>query len=388
MTADESAECCIHSESSNQSLACHCEDEDHHEDEHGHDADIVLDSIVASASILGALFIVTGNLGTLIAFGRCRRLQTIPNMYFCSLAVADLLVGLMLFLQGALGFPVTDVAVAENKYFCLCVVSFLFISVAASIFSSTLEAGDRYLFIRYPLRYESLITQKRSLISIIVTWCLAMAYGCVPLYWNHFDPTEECAPTHIFPRVYMIILHPAMFFGLSALTFTLHVQICRIALKHQSRIQAQQFSVQVRTKGTGKSDERKPESADLAKVNQQQEREQEQNKSQPANGQASQAQDIRPLSRANWKMMKAMILTFGLFFLCWLPLLIVAYLEYTIHVSHTVLALAGLIGVLNSGKNPLVLAAMNRDFRREFQVLFCCSGCCWFHTGRVSPDTK
>ncbi|RUS91526.1 hypothetical protein EGW08_000747, partial [Elysia chlorotica] len=293
-----------------------------------------METAVASASILGALFIITGNSGTLVSCWRCRRLQTIPNMYVCSLALADLLVGLVVLIRGALSFPSTGETFEHDKYFCLCVVSLMFTSVASSMFSSSLVACDRYVFIRYPLRYDSLITRKGSLTSIAISWCVAVVYGFVPIRWSHFDSADDCAPTHIFPYQYIIIIHPFVFFSLSALTFTLHGKICRIALQHHTRIRAETLAAHHRIYSctTGRSAE----------------------------------------DRSSWKMMKAMVLAFGLFFLCWCPLLVVTYLEYTVHVNHTALSVAGLFGVLNSGKNCLVLVAMNRDFRREFKLLFGC----------------
>ncbi|GFR96783.1 histamine H1 receptor [Elysia marginata] len=444
----------------------------HIDEDHTHASDAISKTVISSVALLTAVFIVCGNLGTLVSFGRCRRLQTIPNMYVCSLALADILVGCVVFIRAVLGLPATGAEI-NDKYICLCFVSFTFTSVAASIFGSTLVACDRYVFIQHPLRYEALVTRNTSLACIISTWCLAVIYGFLPMHWNEFDEAEDaedCAPTHIYPFQYMIVIHPIMFLSLSAVTFTVYLKIFRIALRHHKCIHAQNVSVQnstnscsirkstkenleclahVRTRSSISSAAISPQGLknqeamayktrrqqqqqpvvvtvqeyritseitlpssfspkqfsqshnccsnqvnqnqvndtsikhmlhpqEVAKQQMQQPQTQQtldRSLPQSSCGQASLDLDLetKRVTRAGWKMIKAMVLTFGLFFLCWCPMLVVAYIEYTIHVSHLALSLASLVGILNSGKNCLVLVAMNRDFRSQFKLLFCCN---------------
>ncbi|GFN94949.1 octopamine receptor [Plakobranchus ocellatus] len=312
------------------------------------------------------------------------------------------------------------------------------------MFSSTLVACDRYIFIRYPLRYDTLVTRERSVAWIVIAWCLAVAYGCVPLYWNNFMSSEGCTPTHIFGYEYMIIFHPFMFLSLSILIFTLYFKISKTALQHNRRINAQNVVLQDRSSSIANGsiseakhskfssdtsentclNNNKPKSSIQKNQVQFKVKEEHQqiatpttrqssyprNESETGTTQVVQIEDIkntqpqrqeqqeeqqqhlktleqhepnnknhlqsgptftRSLSRSTLKMIKMLIFVFGLFFLSWCPLLVVGYLEYTVHVSHLALSLAGLTGVLNSGINCLVLVVMNKDFRREYQSLFC-----------------
>ncbi|KAH9489209.1 hypothetical protein Btru_045613 [Bulinus truncatus] len=282
---------------------------------------------IAVVSVAGALFICFGNMMTLLAIFQNDRLQTTPNLCIGSLAVADFLVGLMLFVQGAAGFSPSENFVDHNQYLCLSLMSLLFVSVTASMFSTVLVAADRFVYIVYSFLYPTLVTRTRSAILMTAVWIIALIYGSIPMYTSHYEQTEGCEPTHAFSKTYMIIVHPTLFFAICFVTLGLYVGVGRTALKQRRQIKAQKDNVG---------------SADQTRV-----------------------------TRRSWRLVKLLMAVFGFFFISWCPLLIVSILEYTVHVSHQALTVSALLAVMNSGINFLVLCFMNADFRNEFRKILC-----------------
>ncbi|CAG5114499.1 unnamed protein product [Candidula unifasciata] len=315
-----------------------------HADHHHHDGDND-HGFIAVFFLLAALFICCGNAATLVAILRNHKLRTIPNIYIGSLAVADFMVGVMLLVQGISELQIVQKILDHQEQFCLARMSMLFVCLAASMLSYLLVACDRYVYIMQSLKYVNIVTKQRSLMFIVVAWMLACVYGTVPAYTSHFTPKEGCSPTHVFSDTYMIIVHPTFFLTLSAGTCWLYFRIVAVAIQQQKRIREQEFGV----------------NQDLGGVR---------------------------LSQRTWKVVKILMLVFGLFFLCWLPLLVLAFVEYTVHVDHLALDIASLIAVMNSGVNFLVLAAMKKDFRAEFRGMMCtCCGevCCCCGSVKVHP---
>lgn len=106
--------------------------------------------------ILVAFFAIVGNAMVIIVFHRERRLRRRTNYYIVSLALADLLVGL-------LGIPfaiLASIGLPTNLYSCLFTVSLLIVLCTISIFCLVAVSIDRYWAILYPLAYSRNIRTK------------------------------------------------------------------------------------------------------------------------------------------------------------------------------------------------------------------------------------
>lgn len=106
--------------------------------------------------ILVAIFAIIGNSMVIIVFYRERRLRRRTNYYIVSLALADLLVGL-------LGIPfaiMASIGLPTNLYSCLFTVSLLIVLCTISIFCLVAVSIDRYWAILYPLAYSRNIRTK------------------------------------------------------------------------------------------------------------------------------------------------------------------------------------------------------------------------------------
>uniref|UniRef100_A0A8C6UYD7 Adenosine A2a receptor a n=1 Tax=Neogobius melanostomus TaxID=47308 RepID=A0A8C6UYD7_9GOBI len=108
--------------------------------------------------LLIAVFSVLGNVLVCWAVGLNSNLQTITNFFVVSLAVADIAVGVL-----AIPFAIAiSTGFCSNFYGCLFIACFVLVLTQSSIFSLLAIAIDRYIAIKIPLRYNSLVTGKRA----------------------------------------------------------------------------------------------------------------------------------------------------------------------------------------------------------------------------------
>ncbi|XP_071384045.1 trace amine-associated receptor 13c-like [Centroberyx affinis] len=125
-----------------------------------------------------SLLTVSLNLLVIISISHYRQLHTPTNLLLLSLAVSDLLVGLLL-------MPV-EILRIESCWFLgdfMCVLFYYasFIIISASIGNMMLISVDRYVAICDPLRYPTKITQRRVKFSVTLCWVFSAFYNCLML---------------------------------------------------------------------------------------------------------------------------------------------------------------------------------------------------------------
>lgn len=100
---------------------------------------------------LVAVGATVGNGLVIVAFHRERRLRRRTNYYIVSLAVADLLVGLV-------GIPcavLSSVGLPKELHLCMFSVSLIIVLCTVSILSLVAVSADRYWAILYPMAYST-----------------------------------------------------------------------------------------------------------------------------------------------------------------------------------------------------------------------------------------
>jgi hypothetical protein len=111
------------------------------------------------SEVLVAVFAVIGNAFVILVFYRERRLRRRTNYYIVSLAIADLLVGL-------LGIPfaiLASLGLPTNLHACLFTVSLLVVLCTISIFCLVAVSVDRYWAILYPMGYSRNVRTKTAI---------------------------------------------------------------------------------------------------------------------------------------------------------------------------------------------------------------------------------
>ncbi|PWA18453.1 hypothetical protein CCH79_00009893 [Gambusia affinis] len=142
---------------------------------------IVLELLIAVFSVLG---------NVLVCWAVClnSNLQSITNFFVVSLAVADIAVGVL-----AIPFAIViSTGFCSNFYGCLFIACFVLVLTQNSIFSLLAIAIDRYVAIKIPLRYNSLVTSQRARGTIAFCWALSIIIGLTPMMGWHkeFNSTE------------------------------------------------------------------------------------------------------------------------------------------------------------------------------------------------------
>ena len=121
---------------------------------------------------LSGLAAVIGNAAVLWLFYKNESLRTISNRFLASLCVADLLVGLVIDpVWIAIRFSTQPKRATISKQ----VINLLWIhSTAATVFNLCCVSVDRFIAIRFPFRYQGIITKKRCYLVIIMVWLISL----------------------------------------------------------------------------------------------------------------------------------------------------------------------------------------------------------------------
>lgn len=131
---------------------------------------------------------IGGNVMVCLAVGLSRRLWRIANCFVVSLAVTDLLLGLLV-----LPLSATLELRSGNWPFggtlCNIYISLDVLLCTASILTLLAISVDRYLAISAPLVYSRRVTPLRVTLALIAIWALSLAVSFVPIHlgWNTAD---------------------------------------------------------------------------------------------------------------------------------------------------------------------------------------------------------
>ncbi len=183
--------------------------------------DTLSETIVVVSWVLNVplmLISIIGNTLVLAAILRTPSLHSPSIILLCSLAVSDLLVGLVV-------QPVY-VAYLQTKsgslYRLLTVMAFSICGV--SLFTMTAVGMDRFLALHYHMRYPNLMTTHRALYALATLWFICFLLSLISI-WN--------------TSVYFIFLA----FNIAICIFistVCYIRIFRIVRVHQIQIHAQQ----------------------------------------------------------------------------------------------------------------------------------------------------
>ncbi|XP_029503541.2 trace amine-associated receptor 13c-like [Oncorhynchus nerka] len=135
------------------------------------------------------------NVLVIISISHFKQLHTPTNLLILSLAVSDLLVGLIV-------IPVTTVALMEScwgfgEHFCVFYFYITCLCASLSLGNLVLISIDRYVAVCDPLLYHSKITITRMMCCISITWCFYIIYDAaiIKIFVNVQVPSQclkEC----------------------------------------------------------------------------------------------------------------------------------------------------------------------------------------------------
>ena len=143
-----------------------------------------------------------GNLLVFATIVTSRDLRQHPmNQFLASLAVTDIIMvacvapGYSLFCTGCLEYPL-------SKY-CWLLGGPKDFALTLSIFNLLAISYDRCLSVYWPLRYPTLMTQRRVIFILSLTWVFSFIVCGIPHFWLH---TKTEAEVHAINRLYYNLL--------------------------------------------------------------------------------------------------------------------------------------------------------------------------------------
>lgn len=160
-----------------------------------------------------AVTTIIGNLFVIVLILNCPSLRTAQNWFVLSLALADFLVGAVIF-PLRLVFEVFMKNRPTSNYFINFVEYFLLKSSMTNLCTLTL---DRYLSIIYPLKHVFL-KKKSSVIKVIVTaWCTAFFFPFVFLLLNLFETDTSIKRYYVIFLLIVLEILPCVVLSLAYL---------------------------------------------------------------------------------------------------------------------------------------------------------------------------
>ncbi|KAG8589672.1 hypothetical protein GDO81_006488 [Engystomops pustulosus] len=138
---------------------------------------IVIEVLIALVSVLGNILVIWAVIVN-------QALRDTTFFFIVSLAVADIAVG-------ALVIPlaiIISIGLETEFYSCLMVACIMLILTQSSILALLAIAVDRYLRVKIPTSYRSVVTARRAVIAITGCWVLSFIVGLVPMFgWNNIQ---------------------------------------------------------------------------------------------------------------------------------------------------------------------------------------------------------
>ncbi|XP_037323556.2 histamine receptor H2b [Pungitius pungitius] len=290
---------------------------------------------------------IGGNVMVCLAVGLSRRLWRVSNCFVVSLAVTDLLLGLLVMPLSAavelrsghwpLGGALCNVYISLDVMLC-----------ASSILTLMAISVDRYLAISAPLSYSRRVTPVRVTLAMIAIWAVSLAVSFVPIHlgwntadyrvqhmdWGMGDDVKEGLYCQFEWRNNYVLIYTFGSFYLPLLLMCgMYLCIFRVAREQVRRIRAATPSF-ARTASTAAIAREHKATVTLAAV-------------------------------------------LGAFVICWFPyftLFTCMAIKRKTNPPNTLNSVVLWMGYFNSALNPILYPAFNRDFRRAYGELLRCRG--------------
>ena len=183
------------------------------------------ETVVIANCILNAplmLLSIIGNALVLVAILKTPSIRSPSVIFLCSLAVSDLLVGLVaqpVYIAAEIARTVRYFQAADTVGFAGCGVS---------LATMTAITVDRFLALHYHLQYPNLMTTSRAIYTIITIWCIITLFS-FSILWSL--------------RIYNVLAAFCITICL-LVCLVCFIKIYRIVRRHQLQIHVQQQAVE------------------------------------------------------------------------------------------------------------------------------------------------
>uniref|UniRef100_A0A9J8BL79 G-protein coupled receptors family 1 profile domain-containing protein n=1 Tax=Cyprinus carpio carpio TaxID=630221 RepID=A0A9J8BL79_CYPCA len=263
---------------------------------------------------LASVFTVFLNLLVIISISYFKQLHTPTNLLILSLAVADLIVGLIVI--PLMGIRFIETCWYFGETFCSLFLFTVFVVVSASLGNLVFISVDRYIAVSDPLRYTVRVTTDKVVFCIIINWLCSIIYSVIILYNTMFYPETQdrcygdCSVSFKFEHVVTDLI--ITFVAPSSIIMSIYVKIFCVA-KYQAKV-----------------------------VN-----------------------CVTGISRSQRKAAKTLGIVVMVYFVCWIPYYIVILIEGNDTKESVEFNVTCWIVYMNSCMNPLIYALFYKWFRKS-----------------------
>uniref|UniRef100_A0A8D2JF50 Histamine H2 receptor n=1 Tax=Sciurus vulgaris TaxID=55149 RepID=A0A8D2JF50_SCIVU len=286
---------------------------------------------VTISLVLSVLILITvaGNVVVCLAVGLNRRLRSLTNCFIVSLAVTDLLLGLLVLPFSAI--YQLSCRWSFGRVFCDIYTSLDVMLCTASILNLFMISLDRYCAVTDPLRYPVLVTPARVAVSLVFIWVISitLSFLSIHLGWNSRGETKGNGTARRCQvqvnEVYGLVDGLVTFYLPLLIMCVTYYRIFKIAREQARRI--------------------------------------------------NHMSSWRAVTIREHKATVALAAVLGAFIICWFPYFTVFVyrgLKGDDAVNEVFEAIVLWLGYANSALNPILYATLNRDFRTAYQQLFRC----------------
>lgn len=301
------------------------------------------------------LLTVSGNVLVCMAVCASRRLRCLTNCFIVSLAVTDLLLGLLV-------LPFSALLQLNSEWplgpaFCNFYISMDVMLCTASILTLLAISVDRYLAVTRPLRYASVVLPWRVAVAMASVWTVSVAVSFLPIQmgWNTVNGTVQNHGPWAPERKCRFELNRPYVLTDALLTFYLplvamcwtYLRILRIA-----RAQAKRIIGARPTCITSYYCRDNPSTSTTV------------------------VSSVTAVALREHKATVTLAAVIGAFVVCWLPYFILfTVLGLKEHPDPSTVPEYPIVlwlGYTNSALNPILYGALNRDFRSAYTHLLKC----------------
>ncbi|TRZ22260.1 hypothetical protein HGM15179_004830 [Zosterops borbonicus] len=291
---------------------------------------------VVAGFFLAIIIVITlcGNIIVCLAVTRDRRLRSLTNYIIVSLAITDLLLGLLVLPFSAL-YELTRKWLF-GSIFCNIYISLDVMLCTASILNLFMISLDRYFAVTTPLRYCQVVTRSRVAMGLVVIWSVSLMVSFLPIHlgWNTNGTGVQNTNATCNQECILAVNIPYGLF-VALLTFYIPLVIMCITYYRILKIAREQAKRINHTWGST---------------------------------------PMPPMVKEH-KATITLAVVLGAFIVCWFPYFTVfAYrgVQGDSKVKGTPMSIVLWLGYANSALNPILYGTFNRDFRVAYQHLLRC----------------
>uniref|UniRef100_A0A3Q0QR46 Alpha-1D adrenergic receptor n=1 Tax=Amphilophus citrinellus TaxID=61819 RepID=A0A3Q0QR46_AMPCI len=327
-----------------------------------------MDSQVVGVGIFLSVFIlvaIVGNILVILSVVCNKQLQTVTNFFIVNLAMADLLLGIIV-LPFSASLEVLGCWVF-GRVFCNIWAAVDVLCCTASILSLCMISIDRYIGVKYCLKYPSIMTERKAVAILVLVWVSSIVISVGPLLgWKEPPPVDEsiCRITEepgyaLFSSLFSFYL-PLMV--ILIMYFRVYVVARRTTKSLEAGVKRERnksMEVVLRIHCRSVLEDARPASSKGSK-------------NHPFR--SSLSVRLMKFSREK-KAAKTLAIVVGMFILCWLPFfffLPMGSFFPALKPSDTVFKVVFWLGYFNSCINPMIYPCSSKEFQRAFTRLLRC----------------